>query len=111
MALPKWLEILKQVGPIVLMFTPLAKLVPSIVAGIAAAEGLPGASGPEKKALVQQIVAAGVAGANAQAGREVIAPDEATAAASAAIDTIVTVTNIVSKAHPADPPPPAVATT
>lgn len=103
--MPKWLQVLKQVGPIVLAFTPLAPIAPAVIAGIAAAEALPGATGEQKKVIVQQIVTAGAAAANAQAGRVVIDPADAAAAAHTAIDTIVTVTNIVEKAHPPDKAP------
>lgn len=98
MSLPKWLAILEAIGPTILSLTPLAPLVPSVIAGIKLAEAIPGATGEQKKALVQQIVAAGVVGANAQAGHEVLNPEATAATASAAIDTVVGVVNAVHAA-------------
>jgi len=94
-----WLQILAQLGPIVLAATPLSALTPAVIAGIAAAEQLPGATGPGKKALVQQIVSAAAEGTNAQAGRTIIDPKLAVDSAGHVIDTIVNITNIVQQAH------------
>ena len=102
--MPHWLQLLAQLGPIVLAATPLSALAPAVVAGIAAAEGLPGADGPKKKAIVQQIVSAAAQGANAQAGRVIIDPQLAVDSASHVIDTIVNVTNIVHQAQEDAPP-------
>ncbi len=94
-----WLQLLAQLGPIVLAATPLSALAPAVVAGIAAAEGLPGATGPQKKEIVKQIVSAAAQGANAQVGRTIIDPALAVDSASHVIDTIVNITNIVHQAH------------
>lgn len=98
--MPKWLQILAKFGPEVLAFTPLAPIAGVVVAGIQTAEAIPGATGEQKKALVQQIVALGAQGTNAQAGHVVIDPAAAAVAAQTAIDTVVNVTNIVHAAHP-----------
>ncbi len=95
MALPKWLQILEQIGPTILLFTPLAPIAPAIIAGIKVAESIPGASGPQKKALVQQIAGLAAAGANAQAGHQVIDPGTLEAVSGQAIDTVVGVANLV----------------
>jgi len=94
-----WLQLLAQLGPIVLAATPLSALAPAVVAGIAAAEGLPGATGDKKKQLVQQIVSSAAQGANAQAGRTIIDPELAVQSAGHVIDTIVNITNIVHQAQ------------
>ncbi len=98
--MPKWLTILARIGPQILLFTPLAQIAPIIVGAIQAAEGLPGATGPQKKTLVQQIAIAGAQAVNAAAGRMIIDPVLAEQASGAAIDTVVTVTNLINKATP-----------
>lgn len=95
--MPKWLEVLKSVAPMVLAFTPLAPIVPAIVVGIAEAEKIPGASGAEKLAHVQKIARQAAEAANAQAGHEVINPDEMDQASAAAISTAVTIVNMTHK--------------
>lgn len=99
MTLPKWFSILEQLGPIALAFTPLAPIAPLVIAGIRTAEAIPGATGDQKKQLVQQIVAIGAQGANAQAGKSVIDPQAAADSTGSIIDAIVGVTNIVHNAH------------
>ena len=80
MALPKWLQILEEVGPIVLTFTPLAPIAPIVVAGINIAEQIPGATGDQKKTFVQQLVGLGAQGANTVTGKSVIDPSAAATA-------------------------------
>lgn len=63
--MPKWLEVLKAIGPTILAFTPAAPLMPVIIEGIALAEQLPGASGPQKKAVVLKLVEKAEQGASA----------------------------------------------
>jgi hypothetical protein len=94
-----WLQLLVQLGPIILAATPLAPLTNDVVTGMAAAEGLPGATGPQKKSLVQTIVRAAAHGANTQAGRTIIDPALASDSAGHIIDTIVNITNIVHQAQ------------
>jgi hypothetical protein len=74
MSRPKWLDILEQVGPMVLLFTPLAPIAPIVIAGIMTAESIKGATGPQKKELVMQLVAQGAAGTNLAANKTVIDP-------------------------------------
>lgn len=97
MARPKWLDVLEQVGPIVIALSPLAPIAPAVVAGIRAAEAIPGATSSQKKAKTMEIVSAAVQGANAQAGKVVVDPNEAMLAADNAIDTIVHVTNVIHR--------------
>ncbi len=102
--MPKWLRVLATVGPQVLMFTPLAPIAGIVVGAIQTAESIPGATGPQKKALVQQLVTAGVQATNTLAGKMVIDPAVAQAASGSAIDTVVNVANIVEQI-PGDAPP------
>lgn len=104
MGLPRWLQVLEQVGPTVLMFTPLAPIAPAVVAGIKVAEAIPGATGPQKKALVQQIAGLAAAGANAQAGKTVVDPTSLEAVSGQAIDTVIGVVNL-THILPEVPPP------
>ena len=97
--MPQWLQLLAQLGPIILAATKLAPLTNDVIAGIAAAEGLPGATGPQKKALVQQIAGSAAHGINMQAGKTIIDPQLASDSAGHVIDTIVNVTNIVHQAQ------------
>ena len=91
----KWLQALEQIGPSILLFTPLAPIAPAVIAGIKVAEAIPGASGEQKKALVQQIAGLAAAGANAQAGKTVIDPQQMGAVSGQAIDTVVSVVNLI----------------
>ncbi len=102
--MPKWLRVLAIVGPKVLMFTPLAPIAGIVVGAIQTAESIPGATGPQKKALVQELVSAGVQATNTLAGKTIIDPAVAQAASGSAIDTVVSVANIVDKI-PGDAPP------
>ncbi len=95
----KWLQILETIGPIALCFTPLAPIAPIVIGAMKVAESLPGASGAQKKQLVQQLVSAGVGAANAMANRQVIDPSAATAASSAVIDATIGIVNIAHDVH------------
>jgi hypothetical protein len=95
MGTPRWLQLVEEVGPSILLFTPLAPITPAIVAGIKLVNDLPGVKGPEKKLLVQQIAAVAAAGANAQAGHQVIDPASVATVSGQAIDTIIGVVGIV----------------
>lgn len=96
--MPKWLQTVAHVAPMILSFTPLAPIAGAVSLGIQAAEQIPGATGEQKKALVQQIVALGAQATNAQAGKTVIDPTEAATVANTAIDTVVGVANIAHNA-------------
>lgn len=99
MALPKWLELLKQIGPIIVAATVPggAILAPIIVSGIATAEQIPGASGPEKKQHVIELATAAAQGINAAAGKPVIDPVTVQQVAGSAIDTVVGSVNLAHK--------------
>lgn len=103
MSLPKWLQILAQVGPQVLMFTPLAPIAAPVVAAIGEAEAMQGASGQEKLAHVVNIATDAATAANTQAGHVVIDPALMQATAATAISTAVNVTNMVHGAHQITP--------
>jgi hypothetical protein len=99
MSLPKWLEVLEQVGPGVLKFTPLAPIAPQVIAAIGETQGMPGATGPEKLAHVVNIATQAAQAANAEAGRVVIDPGAMQTTAETAISTVVQVTKMVEAAH------------
>lgn len=107
MSLSGWLRILAQLGPQVLLFTPLAPIAPLVVAAIGEAEALAGATGPDKLAHVVNIATIAASAANAQAGHVVIDPATMQAAAENAISTVVGVTNMV---HYSEDAPPALPT-
>lgn len=98
MAVPMWLQLVLRFAPIVLGLIPATAPIAGVVAeGIAAAEALPGATGPDKKAYVMQLAATAVTGVNATGGR--VDPAMTLAAASSAIDTVVAVVNTIHDAH------------
>jgi hypothetical protein len=99
MGLPKWLEILSSVGPLVLAQTPLAPIAPAVITAIGEAASLPGATGPEKLAHVVNIATNAAQAVNAQAGRVVIDPTVLQSTAESAISTVVQVTKMVQAAH------------
>ena len=105
MSMPKWLEILKNVGPIAIAATVPggAAIAPLVIAAIKSAEAIKGATGAEKKAHALEIVQAGAQVAANYTDK--IAPAEVTVTASAAIDAAVGATNIIHRAK--TPPPPA----
>lgn len=99
----KWLTILKVLGPAIIATTVPggALIAPLIVTAIAEAEKIRGASGPEKKAAVIELVKVGVAGVNAASkGKVTIDPVAAAKTASAAIDTTIGVINLIRDASP-----------
>lgn len=101
MGVPRWLQILGQIGPQILAFTPLAPIAPAVAAAIGEAEAIGGASSAQKLAHVQQIVNDAVIATNAQAGKTVLDPQLVAAASATAISTVVNVTNVVHAAHDA----------
>lgn len=97
-----WLEILKVVGPAALgVLAKSPDIVMLIVHAIGVAEGLKGASGPEKKTKAIELVKDGAAIANAATQKTVIDPDEAAAIADSGIDAVVGAVNAVHKAKQA----------
>ena len=95
MALPTWLQVLEQVGPLFLLMTPAAPVAPFVVAGIKMAEQIPGATGAQKKDFAVQIANLGAQATNAIAGHQVIDAALVSNAVSSGIDTAVSVTNLI----------------
>lgn len=95
----KFATLVSQLGPIVL---PLAGVPPAlsglIVHGITVAEAMPGKSGAEKKAYVQELVRTGAEGLNIAAGKPTIDAAELASTVGlgidAVLDTIKTVKHI-----------------
>src|SRR5690348_10195956 len=104
MATPKWLTILETVGLTALQASPLAPIAPAVQAAIAEAEGIKGASGPEKLNHAVNI-AVNAATVARQSGVD-INPIAVQDAARSVISDTVKVVNIVSqaKSHDDDPP-------
>jgi hypothetical protein len=90
--LGKFAAMVNMLAPVVLMMVPkgekVAPYVGSITAGIVAAQQIKGATGAEKKAHVLDLVAAGVATANAT-GKVKLDQDEAVAVAGVVIDRVI----------------------
>lgn len=93
MAIPRWLQILADVGPKVLQFTPLAPIAPYVSAGIAAAQAIPGASNADKLAHVTEIARDSIAATNAQAGHIVVSPALSDAVIHDSISAVVQAIN------------------
>lgn len=104
-----WTKILEVIGLQILSYTRLAPIAPAIIAGIHAVEGIPGATGPQKKAIVQSVVQLGAETTNQVAGSTVLDPTEAVTISGSVIDAIVGVTNAIHRATPpalqSAPPP------
>jgi hypothetical protein len=106
----KFVAALTTLAPIVLLLVPggdkVAPFVPVILAGIAEAEKIKGATGPEKKAHVQSLVA-GVADGIALAKPGEIDKEELLEASGSAIDAIIATIRVIETAQanlPALPP-------
>lgn len=108
MAFPyqQFIAALTQVGPMLLPLIPggavIAPFVPTILKTIADAEKKPGATGAEKRAYVQQIVAGGVEIANRAKPGSVDGP-LVVEASGHYVDAIVTSINAVRAAKVAMP--------
>lgn len=106
-----WWQILESVGPLVLQFTPLAPIAPLVVAGIKAANALPGVSGAQKKQIVQGIVQLGAQATDVATGKPLLDPAVVGDLSGSIIDSVVGITNAVHAAHqaatPSVPPAPA----
>lgn len=96
MALPRWIQILRQVGPAILAFTPAAPFIPAVLAGIEIAENT-GGTGAEKKAKAIETAVEIANGINAVKGAPVVDPQQLGATVSSAIDTAVGVANLVDR--------------
>jgi hypothetical protein len=90
--LDRFLMLVNALAPVVLEKVKggdkVVRFIPSITQGIVAAEQIKGATGAEKKARVLEIVAAGVATANAT-GQVKLNPAAVAAAASGGIDAVI----------------------
>ena len=94
-----WLLIAEQLAPLILGFIPQLRKHPEVVAataqGIQIAEGIPGATGPQKKDAVVQLVSTGIQTANTVSGSTVIDHDSTVAAVSAGIDATIATINAI----------------
>jgi hypothetical protein len=100
----RWLQILETVGPMLLSFVPATQaIVPFVVAGIGIAEQIPGATGPQKKTFVEQLIALAAGATNTATGKTTIDPTAAVTAAGSAIDTVVGIVNLIHKTVPSAP--------
>jgi len=95
----KFLAVVGQVGPIILAATPGGEKIPKdligkIVGAIGEAQEIKGASGPDKKAHVLKVLAAGVDVANAT-GRVNLDGAAINSVASAGIDNVIATVHII----------------
>lgn len=110
-----WLHLVEILTPVVLQYAfagnPHAQaLVPIVRAGIAEANGIKGATGPQKLLHVTNLVILGAEGVNVEQGHEVLNVEAVTNTIGDAISAIVNAANIVHKAQVAaevTPVPPA----
>ena len=101
-----WLKRVAQIAPTILSVIPATAGIAGLVqAGILAAGQLEGATGDQKKQHALEIVAAGVEAVNVKAGKVVIDPASAVAAAATGIETVISTAKIVEAAHDALHPP------
>lgn len=96
----KWLELVRTLAPFILAAVPGVPpvLIPAIIHGIQTAEQIPGASGPQKKAAVLDLVSTGITAANTVAGRPLVNKAHVTGAVSAGIDATVNAVNAIRSA-------------
>ncbi len=98
-----WLDALKMFGPLVLVaFPKTAPLAPTIIHAIGEAEKL-NQEGADKKQIVMGLVVDAVTTTNAVAEKDVLNQEQVSAAASTAIDTVVSVINVIHDAQTKDP--------
>jgi len=104
--LTKFLTIVNAVAPIVLLTVPkgekIGQFIPTITQAIVSAEQIKGATGAEKKAHVLEIVAAGVATANAT-GKVKLDGSEVAAVAGAGIDAVIGTVAVIQGAKVVKP--------
>ena len=105
----KWLELIKNLAPIILALVPGVPpaIIPAIMHGITTAEGMPGATGAQKKAAVLDLVQVGMETANAVAGKTIVDPAGLSGVVGLGIDTAVNAVNIIHAAQPVPPAPAA----
>lgn len=96
----KWLDTVKAIAPILIsVINPaLAPVASVIAAAIGEAEQIPGATGADKKSHVLAIVTDAATAINAAAKKVVLDPASMGAAAGAAIDTVISIVNLIHKA-------------
>lgn len=95
-----WFQLLMSFAPAILTLAKVpAVLIPTITHAMSEAQGLPGASGPEKKAHVLGIVKDGVETFNAAKGKTMLNPAKAVDAVSSGIDTTIAAINLVQDRH------------
>ncbi len=97
--LQTFLKILAQVGPTVLMFTPLAPIAQAVTLAIGEAEQIPGATGQQKLGHVVAIAVSAAQAANVEAGRQVVDPLLVVKTAQDAVSTTVDAVNLVHGAR------------
>ena len=99
----KFLEIVGQVGPVVLAAVPggakIAPVIPKVIEAIGEAEKIKGASGAEKKQHVMNVVNTAVAIANTTGKVKLDAGDVA-AITSTGIDTVIATVKVIADAKP-----------
>ena len=102
----KFAHITEQLAPVILPFVPglPPALIPLITSGIQAAEHIPGADGPAKKAHVLSLVHDGLDGVNALHGTTLVPSDAPTASVDAGITAVVSSVNAIRAAHAATTP-------
>jgi hypothetical protein len=100
--LDQFLVTLQLVGPSVLAAVPggqkIAPLIPTITGAIAEAQAIAGATGAEKKAHVENIVAAGVVTANAT-GRVALDPVAVSVIVGNGIDAVIGALRLLEQLH------------
>lgn len=84
---------ISKIAPVLLALTPLAPIADDITAAIQEAEGIAGASGPEKLAHVIAIAVDAAKAVNDQAGKIVIPMDRVVSIATLIVSLIVSATN------------------
>lgn len=95
-----WLKLVADLSPIVLQFVPGgAALAPIVAVAVQTAEATPGASGPDKLAHAQRLIAAGVAATNAVAGKTVVDPSLVSQISAHLVGSVVQVANDLHAAH------------
>jgi hypothetical protein len=98
-----WKTLAAVLGPALLANVPhadkIAPYVPNIVDGIAEAQLIKGATGPDKRAHVLNILADAASSANLAKGHVAVDPSELQLVGGAAIDTVVGALKIVHNAH------------
>lgn len=100
MSVPSWVHGLEQIGPFVVaaFFPPLAPAAALIVAAAKAAELIPGATGPQKNQIAQQIAAIGAQFTNVATGKPLIDPAVASQITGQVFDAVINATNAAHKA-------------